>query len=85
MCIGGHGAIHLNHTEETKKIISQVSKASMTGRKLTSEWRNNISKVQCNKVWITNNKASKFINKNDVDSYVNLGWVLGRIYKRKNI
>jgi hypothetical protein len=58
------------HSDETKKKMSESSKGMGIGK-------NNSQYGTC---WITKNETNKKINKEDLDSYLNEGWVKGRKY-----
>lgn len=57
------------HSEETKKLLSELKKGTGTGK-------NNSQYGTC---WITKEGVNKKIKKEDLENYLNEGWVKGRI------
>lgn len=62
---------NMNHTNETKKIMSKAHKGKGIGNKNS----------QYNTCWITNGIINKKINKTNINSIANTEWKLGRIIK----
>ena len=57
------------HTEETKRLLSEKRKGTGVGE----------TNSQYNTCWITKDGVNKKIKKEDLESWVNEGWVKGRI------
>lgn len=57
-----------NHSEETKKLMSEVKKGIGTGE----------TNSQYGTCWITKNGLNKKIKKEDLEVYLNEGWIQGR-------
>jgi group I intron endonuclease len=58
-----------HHTEESKEKIGLINSIKQKGEKNS----------QYGTCWITNNKENKKIKKEDINIYINCGWILGRI------
>lgn len=56
------------HSEETKKLMSEIKKGTGTGE----------SNSQYGTCWITKEGINKKIKKEDLETYLNEGWVKGR-------
>jgi len=57
-----------NHTDESKRLISEKRKGTGTGE----------TNSQYGTCWITKNGANKKIKKENLETYLNEGWVKGR-------
>ena len=73
------------HTEETKKLISEMNRNGICGNKgkhLSEESKQNHSKAMIGKnkgkIWITNGFECKSIFPNELDIYISLGYKRGR-------
>ena len=73
------------HTEETKKLISEMNKQGICGNKgkhLSEEAKQKHSKAMIGKnkgkIWITNGFECKSIFANELDVYISLGYKRGR-------
>jgi hypothetical protein len=62
---------NMNHTNETKKIMSEAHRGNGIGDKNS----------QHNTCWITNGIINKKIKKTNINSIINTEWKLGRIIK----
>jgi hypothetical protein len=57
-----------SHSDETKQLISEIKKGTGTGE----------TNSQYGTCWITKNDINKKIKKEDLDTYLNEGWLKGR-------
>ena len=66
-----------HHTEETKRKISEShTNPSESVREKLSKSR---TKSNMGRVWINDGKSNKFIKPEDVESFIQNGWIIGRI------
>lgn len=73
-------------TEEHKRKISEAQKGEKGnnyGKKLSTETKNKISDTVHNQVWMNDGKRSYRINKELVDDYLKMGYLLGRLSFKK--
>lgn len=71
-------------SEETKQKISITNKgriSGMKGKHHTDITKDKLSENSKNRIWISNNiiNKTKFIKENEVNSFINSGWIIGRI------
>lgn len=74
--LGLYKKFNTNHSQETKEKIAE----SKRGQKLSQEHRKNISKSSSGRTWIHNKnlKERKFIKKEEINFYLQNGWINGK-------
>lgn len=70
-------------SEETRKKISIQNKGKRLGATSSPETVEKLKAAQADRVWITDGDSSKKIKREDVQSYILLGWKYGRAHKNE--
>jgi hypothetical protein len=64
-----------NHSEETKNKISKIKKGNFLGE----------NNSQYNTTWINKNSVNKKIKKDELHTYINDGWVMGKFVSKEEL
>ena len=71
---------HLPASNSLKQKLSQIR----TNCVVSEKTREKLRQLQLGKIAVNNGLVTKYIHKEDRDSYLSQGWKLGRIRKKKN-